>query len=143
MSDFPDVGIAVRDLILSDSEIVALVGNRVSADRMPQGQPVPAIVFYGVSTIAFDCLGGAVGLDQTRLQFECYADTRQVAGQLANLLRVRLAGYRGVHTGVVFKGVEQSSGQAYALDRSETGSDTGRPFVRQDFTFTFNSLAKV
>ena len=143
MTDFPDIGIAVRSLLLSDNEIAGMVVNRISADRMYQGSEVPAVAFYVISTIAEDCLSGAVGIDMARIQFECYAETRKEAGNLANLIRLKVAGFRGVQDGVVIKGVEQSSGQGYGLDRSEVGGDNGRPFVRQDFTFSFNSLTKV
>lgn len=140
---FPDIGIAFRDLLLSDPQIAATVGTRIYPDRLAQGVAIPAISFFVISTDANDCLAGAVGVDTARIQVECFAPTRYAAGQLANLVRVKLSGFRGVVSGVMLKGTGQASGQQYGLDRSQAGTDEGRPFIRQDFFTTYNSLTEV
>ena len=49
------------------------------------------------------------------------------------MVRNALAGYSGVVLGVYIQGVAQATGQEYAYDRAEAGTDLRRFITRQDF----------
>lgn len=128
-----DVGATIRKLILTDASIASSVSSRVYSDHLVQGAELPAIVFRVISEVANEHLGGVVGVDQARIQIECYATSRPSANELMYDVRNLLATYRGSISGVYLKTVSQASGHRYLTDRAEAGSDYHRFITSQDF----------
>lgn len=64
----------LRTWLLEQSEISALVGNRVYKVRLQQAKSLPAIVISLVTTNAKDTFAGYANLRIRRFQFDIYAD---------------------------------------------------------------------
>lgn len=90
-----DLRPALRALILSDAEILAIVGPRVFPHFIPQGQPTPAIVYNRVSGSADYTLQGPSGLATATMQVDCWAADPDTASTLARLVRAKLDGFAG------------------------------------------------
>ena len=140
---FPDLGTAIRSILLADEDIVAIVGNRVYTDHPPQKLTIPAIVFWVISGIEVDDMAGPLGFSTERVQVDSYGVTRTVATQLSRTARATLAGYRGDSDGVRIRSITQATGQQYLTDRPAVGSDSYRPITSQDFFVHYLSNAKV
>ncbi|WP_172599796.1 DUF3168 domain-containing protein [Cereibacter sphaeroides] len=66
---------ALRALLLGTPAITALVDRRVNFGAHPQGEPLPALVLTTVSDREGLTLGGPDGLQQARVQIDCYAES--------------------------------------------------------------------
>lgn len=73
---------ALRDRLLTDSGVAALVSGRVYFGLRPQGSPLPAIVLIVVSDERPELLNGP-DYPPGRVQFDCYAADAKGAWNLA------------------------------------------------------------
>lgn len=71
-----------RAALLARSALVALVGDRVAQDALPEGTTYPAVVFSVVHDYQLG-LGGAVLGDQASVVAQCWAETGAAAAQVA------------------------------------------------------------
>lgn len=73
----------VRDLLVADSAVVALVSQRISPLVRSQNEPLPSITLSLVSVVPMNHVAGAPTLDQARVQIDSwgtsYAEVRSVA----------------------------------------------------------------
>lgn len=71
------LGQTVRDLLIGDSAVAAIVVARVFPNTLPQNSVLPAIVYQGVSDVPENSLNGTVSttVKSARVQFDCYART--------------------------------------------------------------------
>jgi Protein of unknown function (DUF3168) len=91
-----DIRPALRTFLLADPTISGLVGGvRIHHLRLPQGQVEPSIVYLKVSEIGDYHLLSDSGLGQIRLQIDSWAQSSDVATQLANAVYDRLSGAKG------------------------------------------------
>jgi hypothetical protein len=92
-------------LLIQSSALSALVGGtRIQWDTLPQGSPVGSISMSVVSGVVDYHTAGPSGLVEARVQFDCRAGTAKGARAIADALRARLSGFRGVFEGYQFKG---------------------------------------
>lgn len=132
---------AVRQLLLDDSNITAIVSERIISDFLPQGLKAPAIVFYRVNEDINNVLGGPLGVDSALFQIEAVGRTRAKANELQALIRKRIGGYRGTVAGVVIR--EANLQRAYDMDDlPEAGSDEHRYRSIVDVNFTYGFLER-
>ena len=134
-----DVSLAIMRLLESKSEITALVGNKIYANRLPQNAETPSIVLWVVTETPHMHLEGAVGMDQALFQFDSNAKTQWQANELAWTIWTVLDGFQGISDSVEIKGVDRSSGLRYGTDRVEAGSDQYRFVTSQDLLITYCS----
>lgn len=64
-----------------------LAENRVYALRLPKNTTFPALSFQRISSEPVNSLDGSSGLDQVRLQVDCWAETYDQAKRLAAEVR--------------------------------------------------------
>ena len=76
--------------VIADADVTALVGSRCFFQRIPQGQPMPAIRVSHISTTSEIHLNGVMGEARTVMQLDCYADTQAGSIDLAEKVRVAL-----------------------------------------------------
>lgn len=83
---------ALRD----GANTAALVSGRVYPGEMPQNVTLPAVLYFRVSGVRLYSHQGASGLDEARVQVECWAATYDGAQVLATAVRKDLEalGYR-------------------------------------------------
>lgn len=124
---------AIYELLATARDLPDLVGTRIYPERLPQkGLVYPAIVYHkggGVRSYSND---GDSGFNRALYQFDVWADTLELAGQVAEKLRLVLSGFRGDGLGISIQGI--------FCDGEEEGWDDEREkyFVSLDFTVLHN-----
>lgn len=103
-------------LLLTHAPLVALVGNRIQWDTLPQGSPPNSVVMYVISGVTDYTMAGASGYVMTRVQFDCRGETAAKARAIAEAVEAKLSGYSGVYQGFSFQGVFQQ-GQRTRFDK--------------------------
>lgn len=122
-----DVAVAVRSYLLGKSAITDLVNQRFYTDRLPQAATLPAIVVNKLYTTHDHDLSDFSGLAHVRLQFECFAATRQVANSVAEAIRsIGIITQKGTIGSVDIRGVRVEEGMSYQTDPTLDGSDDHR-----------------
>ena len=95
-----DIRPALRAFLLADASISALVTtggiSRVYPVKIPQGVKAACIVYSRISGTGIYHMGGDSGLAMPRFQIDAWGLTGDAATTLANLIKDRLSGYRGV-----------------------------------------------
>jgi hypothetical protein len=133
-----DVSEAVRLFMLSKPAITDLIGSRIYADIVPQNAPLPSVAMSKVSTRHDHTLSNFAGMAHCRVQFDCYASTRAVANEVAELLRVSgLVATKGVTFGCNIRGARVESGQRNEIDYSDESSDDHRYVTSFDFEIDY------
>lgn len=137
-----DVAESIADFLTDHASIAAIVAGRVYPDAIEQGAAMPAIVYWKVSTDHEHTVQGLAGAAATRIEIECYADTRTASHALAKAVKDALMPedeshpIRGLVNGTTFLDVMLDQGQrAYDLPPTE-GNDEHRYVITQDFVFT-------
>lgn len=88
--------------LLATTGVSALVGSRVYPGSVPQGATMPAVVVNVISGGPLYADDGEVGLDNTRVQIDCWATTYSSAKTVARAVRDSLSAFVGTVSGVTF-----------------------------------------
>lgn len=91
-----DIRPALRTFLLADTGIAAVVGTRVYPIKIPQGINQASIVYTRISGQGIYHMGGPSGLAMPRYQLDAWAPKADDATTLANLIKDRIDGFRGV-----------------------------------------------
>lgn len=87
---------ALRAFLLADAGIAALVATqRVFELKLPQGIRATSLVYQGFATPVDPHMQGPSSIAVERVQIDAYAQSQDVATDLANRVRERLDGFRG------------------------------------------------
>ena len=81
-------------LLLNDTGVSILAGNRVNWSERPQGAALPAVILHKISGVRDYNMDGASNLVSSRVQADCWALTYGDAMQLSRAVRNVLSGYR-------------------------------------------------
>lgn len=76
----------LRALLAGNAGVAALVGTRISSDRMEQGGALPAIVFSGQADPVLTLAGTATDTPWT-FEVQCWATTRASAEAVADAVQ--------------------------------------------------------
>ena len=108
-------------------DVAALVGERIFAEVLPYGQAMPAITYQHISLSPLPVLRGTAGLDNPRVQIDCWADTYNEARSLARAVRGAMKGLESV--------AESYIGAASLIgSRGLPDADSRRSRVSMDFS---------
>lgn len=80
-----------RALLANAAGVTALVGTRIALNSVPQGSPLPLIV-YSVAHDPTLGLDGTVLADQCTLAVQCWAATAESAGAVADAVAAAVDG---------------------------------------------------
>ena len=105
--------------LLADSGVAALVSNRVFPGSRPQAAALPAVVLQRISGAPGYADDGEIGLDHTRIQVDCWAETYAGAKLLARAVTACLSGFEGTVGATVFQFIELDAER----DLREGGTD--------------------
>ena len=89
--------------LLADSGVAAVVGTRVFPGARPQASALPAIVLNRISGGPEYADDGEVGLEQGRIQIDCWAATYSEAKLLARAVTACLSAFEGTVGGTTFQ----------------------------------------
>jgi len=136
-----DIGAAFRTYAIAQTSVSTICGTRIYPDVLPQGCTMPAAVYYAVGGDTEQQLAAtnsAVGLEHTRLQVDCYSETRTQANSLSNAIKgVVLAAPKGTWGTVSVAGATVSGGERYDTQTRETGSDDVYYICSRDYLVSF------
>lgn len=91
-----DIRAALRTYLLADGTVSSLVGgSRVYPGVLPQGVVAASVVYNLISEETDYHAQGASGLAWMRIQLDAWAQTQDVAVQLANAVKDRISGFQG------------------------------------------------
>jgi len=93
---------AIIQRLLGTAGVSAIVGTRVFPGSVPQASSLPAIVINTISGGPQYADDGEIGLDETRIQIDCWAETYSAAKLLGRQVRASLSAFVGTVDGVVF-----------------------------------------
>ena len=92
-------------LVLADSALDALVGNRIHWNVLPQAVTNPCVVMYRIDGVPAYAMLGPTGLVFSRIQIDVRAATYLEAVNAKNALEAVLSGYTGTIGSTVFRGI--------------------------------------
>ena len=106
----------LRALLLAG--LTGMTADRLNWGEHPQGAAGPYVVLYLVSWNMGHTQQGPDGLEQARVQVDCYADTFGAARGLARQVMGLLDGYRGGQFQAIF-----SAGMRMSREADENGGE--------------------
>lgn len=130
-----DILQSMRTYFLAKTAITDIVGQRIYCDQLPQNATVPAATLLTASERYEHALDGLGGVVATRLQIECYADTRSTTLSLADaIIWCGADQIKGVQSGIDIRSVIIEDGRRSYNDPDTSGGD------RQRYVTTFDML---
>lgn len=90
-----DMRLGLREFLLDDSGIAAVVSDRVFPIILKQGEKRASIVYQRISGLGDHNMQQPTGLNRPRYQIDCWSLTTAEANSLANLVKERIDGFRG------------------------------------------------
>jgi hypothetical protein len=84
-----------RTFLLSSGTIAGLVGDRIVWSELPSGSPLPLVTLWTMSSNPEYTMAGANGLEQRRVQCDCWAMTLAEAKALDGAIAALVDGFRG------------------------------------------------
>lgn len=129
-----DVSAAIRHLLVNDSTIGGMVGDRVTPTVLDPGSELPAVRTAQVAGTHFpDLDGDAGGAATSSLQIDCYGNTLGEARKLARLVRALFSSYSGAVDGFWVDSITKTSGPIDSYDNPKGGAANVRPIVTMRF----------
>lgn len=128
----------LRTYLLADTAIAAAVGTRIRPRKLQQGETYPAIRVNIVGGTSEEHLLGASGLAHTTVQIDAYALTSEAADELAELIRLRLQGHRGLLSTVFANGISVASELRQHDEPIPDGSGNYRYISSRDFRVSYS-----
>jgi hypothetical protein len=80
-------------ILLGASAITTITGARIWPGSIPQGEPLPALVVNRISGRPLYADDGETGLEENRVQIDCYALTYTLAESLRAAVQSTLSAY--------------------------------------------------
>jgi hypothetical protein len=88
--------------LLATAGVTNIVTTRVFPGSLPQAYALPAVTVHVISGGPLYADDGEVGLDEVRIQVDCWAETYTAAKLLARQVRASLSAFVGTVNGVTF-----------------------------------------
>ena len=90
---------SVRAVLLSDTDVAAIVSARIYPVVLPQNPTLPAVTYQRISLVSPVTLDAAIGPERIRLQVDCWALTWGAVRALASAVKTALHGFSGIVSG--------------------------------------------
>lgn len=87
--------------LTADSNVTALVANRIYPRELPHNQPLPAIVYRRITTTLEHAMGRTPELRVATLQINCFGDEARDADNLGDAVKKSLVRGGGTWASVV------------------------------------------
>lgn len=126
----------LRAILIAESTVAAIAGNRVFVNQALQDTPTPYITLATIDTDPMLALDGTYGMRRAEVDVDCWANTYIDAKRLANAVSAFLSDYDGAAGGVIIDSVQwmdESDGPQTPAD----GTQLGRHLVTLSFVIHF------
>jgi len=130
-----DVIKTVRNYLLSKTAITDLIGQRIYASRIPQStSQTSSCVTIGILSETYEhALDGLGGIVSTRLIFDCFAATAELARSIADsIIWSDIDKLKGVYTNLNIRSVMMDDGRREYINDDIAGGDNQRHVVTFD-----------
>jgi len=121
------IGRSIRRILIYDDAVLAIIVARVYPVSAPQNATLPYIVYQIVGSETLYHADNEAGLQATRMQIDCYAETYDAAYDLADKVRLALSGYTGLISTILIRGIFLESQQDLSEPTVERGE---KPLMR-------------
>ena len=91
---------AFVSLILSDSIITGLIGDRFTPGVIALGSDLPAVTYQIIGDTPNYNHDGESNMQSTRMQITIDADNQEKAGEVASSFKTKLSGFKGIVSGI-------------------------------------------
>jgi hypothetical protein len=112
------IGKLIYNRLVTDSTIVALVGDKIYPDITPQDVQYPFVVYTIINSLPVDFKDGQSNLEEINVQLDVYTKSYDDTQDLANKIRNRLDRFAGTVEGVEVQTIKymSSDSQVYNAD---------------------------
>ncbi|CZT36138.1 tail completion protein gp17 [Rhizobium sp. 9140] len=93
---------AIIALLLSDADLIEIVGGKVRPGRASQTDLAPFVVVQVIDKNRSYTMKGHSGLVRSRVQIDGYADTYAQAKEVSRIIEARLNGYKDAAFKAIF-----------------------------------------
>jgi len=139
-----DLSFAIRKYLIdytddaADKIVYDIVADRISPDAPAESETRPLITYSVVSGNGTHTINQGLVKEQSRVEFECRATTRQIASNIALAVKsaiMDVGTMKGVHSAVWVSDVEYGSMRTQEVPAIDA-SDSKEYISIIDFTFT-------
>lgn len=127
----------LRTYLRAGASIASTVADRVRPRKMEQDEQLPAIRLAVVSGASEEHLAGAAELAHATVQIDAYDDDSETADDLAELIRVRLQGHRGMLSTVWANGISVEGDLRQHEEPIDDGGTTFRYVSSRDYRVSY------
>jgi hypothetical protein len=128
------VSASLRTKLLTYNGISSIVGQRMYADVLPKSATMPAVILWRISTTRDHTVSDVTKSGHTRIQVDCYANTRAAADSLALAIQQSgICAFRGTVDSITISGVEIDSGDQHEHEPPTDGNQVHRYLTSFDF----------
>jgi hypothetical protein len=118
--------VALYEWLIASTYVTALTSTRIYCEKAPKDPTFPYVVLGIDTSTPTNHLGGESGHENTIVSIECYArDPKGAleAGRVAEVIRQRISGYRGLWGDVFVQECTREAGPFITSDPPRDGSD--------------------
>ena len=94
---------AIYKLLTDDPAVGGAVSTRVYPMLLPEGEPLPAIIYQAISSVTDYSCDGPTGLRTSRYQITSWAASPETVRDLAEAVHNVFTGYSGTTAGTIFQ----------------------------------------
>jgi hypothetical protein len=112
------IGKLIYNRLVTDSTILALVGDKIYPDIVPQDVQYPFVVYTIINSLPVDFKDGQSNLEEINVQLDVYTKSYDDTQDLANKIRNRLDRFVGTVEGIEVQTIKymSSDSQVYNAD---------------------------
>ena len=111
-----NVGKAIYYLLSNATDVTDICGTRIFPEVAEQESATPLVVYEIINVDPDDTNDGPAKLDEVTVDVVCYADTYDVAADLASVCRVALDRVRGTYNGVNVESIQFQTVDSQVID---------------------------
>lgn len=111
---------ALTSYLLAYSGLIALIGDKVYPDELPQGIKLPAVIYSKISDVKDHTLIGQNRLESPMLQFAAFAGSKTAARAITSQLKEALCDFQGTLYGLEVQYIRLEN-EISSLEKSSDG----------------------
>lgn len=106
----------LKDWIIGDPQITAIIGERVYPQFVPEAENLPAIAYSIISDQAHLTMNGPASIRNPRVQLSIVASKQMYVSQISELLKKRINAWVAVYPDMIVESCFAEGGVYLSLD---------------------------